>query len=126
MVFKMFFSDRMKKTKVKMNRPIYLGFSILEIGKTIMYKMWYDYMMSKYGEKAKLCYTDTDGFIIFIKTEDLYEDIAPDVEEWFDTSDYIVDRPLPMGKNKKVLSKFKDDLKIMTEFVGLRPKTILF
>ena len=82
-------------------------------------------MNPKYGEKAKLCYTDTDSFIAYIKTEDFYEDTAPDVVKWFDTSSYIVDRPLPMGKNKKELRKFKDELggKIMTEFVGLKPKT---
>ena len=100
----------MKKTKVKMDNPIYLGFSILEVSKTLMYEFWYGYMKSKYGEKAKLCYTDTDSFIIYIKTEDSYEDIAPNVDKWFDTSGYIVDRPLPMGKNKRVLHKFKDEL----------------
>ena len=86
------------------------------------------YMKPKYGEKAKLCYTDTNSFIIHIKTEDFYEDIAPDVDKWFDTSGYIVDRPLPMGKNKKVLCKFKDELggRIIAECVGLRPKTFLF
>ena len=60
-----------------------------------------------------------------IKTEDFYKDIAPDVDKWFDTSGYIVDRPLPMGKNKKVLDKLKDELKIriMKKFVSLRSKT---
>ena len=56
----------MKKTKVKMNKPIYLGFSILEVSKTLMYESWYGYMKSKYGEKVKLCNTDTDSFIIYI------------------------------------------------------------
>ena len=90
-----------------------------------MYEFLYDYIKPKYGEKAKLCYTDTDSFIIHIKTEDFYEDIAPNVDKWFDTSSYIVDRPLPMGKNKKIFCKFKDELggRIMTEFFGLRPKT---
>ena len=70
-----------KKIKVKMNKPIYLGFSILEVSKTLMYEFLYDYMKPKYGEKVKLRYTDTDSFIIQIKTEDFYEDIAPDVDK---------------------------------------------
>ena len=78
----------MKKTKVKMNKPIYLGMSILDISKTLMYEFWYDYIKPKYQDKAKLCYMDTDSFAIYIKTEDFYEDIAGDVERWFDTSNY--------------------------------------
>ena len=70
----------MKKTKVKMNKPIYLGMSILDISKTLMYEFWYDYIKPKYQDKAKLCYMDTDSFAIHIKTEDIYEDIANDVE----------------------------------------------
>ena len=70
----------MKKTKVKMNKPIYLGMSILDISKTLMYKFWYDYFKPKYGDKAKLCYTDTDSFIIHITTEDFFENISNDVE----------------------------------------------
>ena len=60
----------MKKTRVKMTKPLYLGMSILDISKILMYKFWYDYISPKYGDKAKLCYTDTDSFIIYIKTED--------------------------------------------------------
>ena len=78
----------MKKTKVKMNKPIYLGMSILDISKTLMYEFWYDYIKPKYGDRLKLCYTDTDSFVIYIKTEDFYKDIAHDVEKWFDTSNY--------------------------------------
>ena len=59
----------MKKTKVKMNKPIYLGLSVLEISKTLMYEFWYDYMKPKYGDNVKLCYMDTDSFIMHIKTE---------------------------------------------------------
>ena len=76
----------MKKTRVKMNKPIYLGMSILDISKTLMYEFWYDYIKPKYQDKAKLCYMDTDSFIIHIKTEDFYEDIADDVKKWFGTS----------------------------------------
>ena len=93
----------MKKTKVKMNEPIYLGLSILEISKTLMYEFWYDYMKPKYNNDVKLCYMDTDSFIMNIKTNDFYKDIANDVENRFDTSNYEVNRPLPTGKNKKSL-----------------------
>ena len=88
----------MNKTKVKMNKSIYLGLSILEISKILMYKFWYDYMKPKYNDNVKLCYMDTDSFIMNIKTEDFYEDIANDVEKRFDTSNYV-NRPLPTGKN---------------------------
>ena len=115
----------MKRTKVKMNRPIYLGLSIFEISKILMYEFWYDYMKPKYGDNVKLCYMDTDSFIMNIKTEDFYKDIANDVEKRFDTSNYEVDRPLSTGKNKKVIGLMKDELGagIITEFVALRPKT---
>ena len=115
----------MKKTKVKMNKPIYLGLSILEISKILMYEFWYDYMKPKYANNVKLCYTDTDSFIINIKTNDFYEDTSSDVENRFDTSNYEVNRPLPMGKNKKVIGLMKDELggKIIAEFVTLRLKS---
>ena len=118
----------MKKTKVRMNKPIYLGLPILEISKTLMYEFWYDYMKPKYNDNLKLCYMDTNSFIINIKTNDFYEDIASDVENRFDTSNYEVNRPLPTGKNKKVIGLMKDELggKIITEFVILRPKTYSF
>ena len=115
----------MNKTSVKMNKPIYLVLSILDISKILMYKFWYDYMKPKYNDNIKLCYMDTDSFIVNIKTEDFYKDIANDVDKKFDTSNYEVDRPLPTGKNKKVISLMKDELGggIITEFVALRPKT---
>ena len=118
----------MKKTKVKMNKPIYLGLSVLEISKILMYEFWYDYMKPKYDNKVKLCYMDMDSFIMNIKTNYFYEDIANDVENRFHTSNYEVSRPLPMGKNKKIISLMKDELggKIITEFVTLRPKTYSF
>ena len=115
----------MNKTRVKMNKPIYLGLSILDISKILMYEFWYNYMKPKYGNDVKLCYMDADSFIMNIKTEDFYKDIANDVEKRFDTSNYEVNRPLPTGKNKKVIGSMKDELggKIITEFVTLRPKT---
>ena len=75
----------MKKTRVEMIKPIYLGMSILNISKMIMYEFWYDYIKPKYGERAKLCYTDADSFVILIQTDDFFEDISNDVERWFDT-----------------------------------------
>ena len=91
----------MKKTKVKMNKPIYLGFSILDLSKIVIYEFWYDYIKPKYSKKAKLCYMDTDSFIIHIKTKNFYKHIEDDVENRFDTSNCEVDRPLRKGKNKK-------------------------
>ena len=90
-----------------------------------MFEFWYQYMKPKIVDNVKLCYMDTDSFIMHIKTEDFYKDIADDVEKRFDASNYEVDRPLPKGKYKKVIGLLKDELggKIMTEFVALRPKT---
>ena len=116
----------MKKTKVKMNKPIYLGMSMLDISKTLMYEFWYYYIKPNYQDKAKLCYMDTDSFIIHIKTEDFYKDIADDVDKWFDTSNYDEHdkRPLPIGMNKKVIGLMKDELggKVMKGIVGLEQK----
>ena len=120
----------MKKVEVKMNKPIYLGQAILDISKTLMYEFWYDYIKPKHKEKARQCYMDADSFVRYIKTEDFYKDIADDVDIWFDTSNYDKDdnRPLPIGKNKKVIGKFKDELdwKIIIEFVALRAKAYAF
>ena len=93
----------MKKTKVRMTKPIYLGLSILDISKTPMYESWFDYIKPKYGNRAKLCYMDTGSFVICTETEDFYKDIAGDVERLLDTSNYDKNdkRPLPIGKNKK-------------------------
>ena len=117
----------MKNTKVKMTKPIYLGMSILDISKTLMYEFWYDYIKTKYGERAKLCYTDTDNLVIDIITEDFFEDISGDVKRWFNTSNYDENdkRPLLIGQSEKVPRLFKDELegKIIVEVVALRPKT---
>ena len=108
-----------------MNKPIYLGLAILEISKTLMYEFWYDYIKPKYQQNAKLCCKDTDSFIIHIKTEDFCKEIANDVEKRYDISNYELDRPLSIGKNKRVVALMKDELggKIMTYFIALRPKT---
>ena len=78
----------MNKTKVKMNKLICLGLSILEISKILMYEFWYDYMKPKYGNNVKLCFMDTDSFIMNIKTEDFYKGISNGVEKRFDMSNY--------------------------------------
>ena len=113
-----------KQTKVKMNKPIYLGLSILDFSKILMYEFWYDYMKPKYNDNVRLCSMDTDSFIMNIKTNDFYKDISDDVDNRFDTSNYEVKRPLPIGKNKKVIGLMKDELggEIITVFIALRPK----
>ena len=97
---------------------------MIELSKTLIYEFWYDYVKAKYCKKGKLCHMNTDIFIAHIKTDDIYKDIAEDVETRFDTSNYELDRSLPKGKNKKVIGLMKDELggKIMTKFVGLRAK----
>ena len=121
---------KMKKVSVKMSKAIYLGQAILDISKTLMHEFWYQYIKLKYKDKARLCYMDTDSFIIYIKTEDFYKDISNDIDKWFDTSAYDknYNRPLPIGINKKIIGKFKDELngKIMTELLALRAKAYAF
>ena len=94
-----------------MNKPLYLGMSILDISKMLLYKFWYDYIKRKYEDRSKLCYTSTDSFIIHIITEDLFADISDHVERWFNISNYDENdkRPLPISKNKKVIGLFKDE-----------------
>ena len=119
-----------KKVEVKMNELVYLGQAILDISKTLMHKFWYKYIKLKYEDKARLCYMDTESFVINIKTEYFYKDISNNVEKWFDTSNYEKndERPLPIGKNKKVIGLFKDELggKIITEFCALRAKAYAY
>ena len=120
-------ATEMKKTKVKMTKPLYFGMSILDISKILMYNFWYDYFKPKYGDKAKLCYTDTDSFLIHIITDNFFEDIYNDIEVWYDTFNYDKNdkRPLQIGKNKKVPGLFKDELggTIIKQVVAIRPKT---
>ena len=110
----------MRKTQIIMNKPVYLGLSILDLSESLMYKVWYDYVKLKYDRNAKLCYMDTDSFIVHVKTDDIYKDIAEDVESRFDTSNFERNRSLPNGKNKKVIRLIKDELggQIMKKFVG--------
>ena len=98
----------------------------MDISQTLLFQFWYDYIKPKCQDNAKLCYMDTDSFDLFnIKTEDVYEDFAGDVEKRCETWNWNeVIRPLPTGKSKKVIGLMKDELggKIMTEFATLRPK----
>ena len=100
----------MRKTQILMNKPVYLGLSILDLGKTVMYEFWYDYVKPKYGENTKLSYMDTDSFTVHVKTDDIYKDIAENVETRFDTSNFEIDRPLTKGKNIKVIELMKEEL----------------
>ena len=114
-------------TEILMNKPVQLGLSILKLYKILMYEFWYDYVKLKYGEKVKLCYMDRDSFIVYMKTDYIYKDIAEDVKIIFDTSNYesecySIDKASPKGKNKKVIGLMKDESggKITTKFVRLR------
>ena len=123
----------MGKTSIYMNKPVYLGMSILDISKTLMYDFYYGYLKPKYGDKVKLLFTDADSLMCEIETEDFYKDIAPDIHEWFDTSNFLKDKDgkylfhlsgIPTGVNKMVIGMMKDEEcgKIVEEFVGLSAK----
>ena len=77
-----------------MNKPIHLRLSILELSKILIYEFWYDYVKLEYGERAKLCYINTDSFIVYIKIDDIYKDIVDDITIGLDYSNYELDRPL--------------------------------
>ena len=113
----------MKKKELKFNKPVYLGMSILDLSKTLMYEFHYNDMKQKYGDKAILCFTDTDSLKYLIQTEDFYKDISVDVKDKFDTNNYPPNHPsgMPSGLNKKVLGMMKDEAggEIIDEFVGL-------
>ena len=118
----------MKKTKVVLDKPIFVGGGILDLSKIHMFKFFYDYVKKKW-EKVQVLYSDTDSLILEIETDDFFADTGKDVEKWFDTSKYPKDHfaaenGFPVGKNKKVLGMFKDeaDGQIIRGFVGLRPK----
>ena len=105
---------KLKQIKVKKTKLIYLGLSILEISKVLMCECWRDYIKPKYQNNAKLCYMDTDSFVIHIESEDFYKDIADDAKNRYDK-----------GMNKNVIGLLKDELggTFIIEFVALRPKT---
>ena len=122
--------DFSEHLKVYMNKPIYIGQSILDISKTLMYEFYYNYLKPKYGDKVKLCYMDTDSFIFYVETNDFYKDIIPDLNTWFDTSkiNNKLDRPIRIGINEGILGMFKDELKCqaMTEFIALASKVYAY
>ena len=116
----------MKKTKVKMNKPAYLGMSILDISKRLMYEFWYDYIKPNYGDRTKLLSTDTYSFVIYIITDDIFEDIADDVEKWFDTSNYDQnDKHLSQQvktKNQSVFLKMSQQERLLQKLLQLGQK----
>ena len=116
----------MKKTKLVFNKPVYLGMCILDLSKTLMYDFHYNYIKNKFNDKATLLFTDTDSLAYEIETEDFYKDISGDVHGFFDTSNFPKGHSsgIEVGCNKKVVGMFKDEAggKIISEFVGLRPK----
>ena len=115
----------MKKVKVKMKKPIYLGLSILEISKIIMYQFWYDYVKKKYGDMVKLCYMDTDSLIMNIKQRTFTKILHKMLKKGLTLQIMMLIEHYLKEKNKKVIGLMKDDLGggIITEFVALRPKT---
>ena len=111
------------KTTLTLNRPAYVGMCILDLSKTLMYDFHYNYIKSKYGDKARLLFTDTDSLTYEIEADDVYQDFWKD-KHLFDNSDYPKDSPFHNNANKKVIGKFKDEAAGMpiVEFVGLRSK----
>ena len=100
----------MKNSQITVNKPVYLGLSILYLGKTVMYEFWYDSIKPSYTENSKRCFMDADSFIVHAKTDDTYQDIAEDIEKRFYNSKYEIGKPLPKGRNKKVIELMKDEL----------------
>ncbi|XP_063392461.1 uncharacterized protein LOC134677958 [Cydia fagiglandana] len=116
---------QMTRNCIKYDKPIYVGFTVLELSKTHMFDFHYNYMLPKYSENIRLLYTDTDSFIYDINTNDFYEDIKPDVQDKFDTSDFQIDNIYALPRvNKNVLGKMKDEVsgRIISKFIGIRSK----
>ena len=111
------------KEKVLLNKPIYVGMSVLDLSKHLMYDFYYNTLKARYGENVRLLYTDTDSLIVHVQTDDLYKDMSLNAD-LYDTRNYSPGHPLFSNTNKKVIGKFKDELggRLMTEFIGLRPK----
>ena len=111
------------KEKVLLNKPIYVGMSVLDLSKHLMYDFYYNTLKARYGENVRLLYTDTDSLIVHVQTDDLYKDMSLNAD-LYDTSNYQSDHPLFSTANKKIIGKFKDELggQLLTEFIGIRPK----
>ena len=113
-----------KRLTITLDKPIYTGFTVLELSKHLMYEFHYNHMMKKYGpERAKLLFTDTDSLTYQVMTEDLYQDMKED-QDLYDTSNYPKDHFLFSNQNKKVIGKFKDETGGLPikEWIGLRAK----
>jgi hypothetical protein len=113
----------LSKSKVELCKPIQVGFTVLELSKVHMYDFHYNYVMKKYGNKAKLLFTDTDSLCYELQTKDLFKDMKEDIH-MFDNSDFPKDHYCFDESNKKVIGKFKLETldKVATEFIGLRSK----
>ena len=115
----------MKRVKLEFNEPVYCGMCILDLSKTLMFDLHYNYAKKKWKD-LKVLFTDTDSLVYEVETEDFFADIAGDVETMFGTSNFQKDHSscIPVGKNKKVIGMMKDEAggKIIKEFVGLRSK----
>ncbi|KFM56741.1 hypothetical protein X975_19627, partial [Stegodyphus mimosarum] len=111
------------KNVITLNRPIYVGFAILELSKLHMYEFHYDHMKRNYGSRAQLLFTDTDSLTYSVQTEDIYKDMSLHLD-LYDTSEYPKEHPLYSEKNKKRIGCFKDELNgaPVYEFVGLKAK----
>jgi hypothetical protein len=111
------------KSKLKLNRPIYIGQTILDLSKLHMYDFWYNHIKARYGEKAQLCYTDTDSFVFKLETEYIYADMREN-SNLYDLSNCPKDHPSYSEINKGVVGPFKDECcgRPIAEFVALRPK----
>ena len=111
------------KSRLVLNRPVYVGMSVLDLSKNLMYDFYYNELRETYGDDVTLLYTDTDSLLISVKTEDFYKDMSKNTD-LYDTSDYPVDHYLHSTANKKVLGKMKDECagRPIAEYVGLRPK----
>ena len=123
--FEQLVAIQMRKLKVKFDKPIYVGMSVLDVSKVCLYEFHYDYMRAKFGDRCKMLYRDTDSLLYQLQCDDAYEEIKSDVKTRFDTSDYAIDNPYDMPRvNKKVPGVMKDENNgaLMTEFVGLRSK----
>ena len=114
-----------KKTVVNCNKPIYIGFVILELSKLKMYQTYYKYLKPKFGDRVKLLYTDTDSFILEIQSEDLYEEIEDDIKDHYDTRKYPKNSPLFYEGNAFKLGCLKDECngKVIREFCGTCAKS---
>lgn len=111
------------KSTLELNKPLYVGFSVLELSKLCMYEFHYKKMVPRYKDNLKLCFSDTDSLLYEVETDNIYDDILTDSNS-YDFSDYPINHKNYSVKNKKVVGKFKDELKsiLLEEFIGLWPK----